>query len=846
MRVFTHKVLPALPPRLERLEGLAQNLWWSWNHDAIGLFRRLDQELWEETGHNPVRLLGEVDQARLEGAAGEEGFLAQMDHVLERFDRYADRENHTGTDVNDTCVAYFATEFGLTECLPIYSGGLAVLAGDHLKAASDLGLYVVGIGLLYRRGYFQQYLNEAGWQQEAYIENDFHSLPLQTVAGDDGRPLTVELSYPEGPVRAQIWKVMVGRVDLYLLDTDIEVNRPEDRTITGSLYGGDSEMRIRQELLLGVGGVRALEAVGLHPDAYHMNEGHSAFLGLERIRLLMEREGLSFGEAREAVAATSIFTSHTPVPAGIDVFSPGLMARYFTAYAEDLGLSWGEFLALGQEGTSADGGFSMAVLAVRLSSHRNAVSELHGRVARRMWRDLWPQVPEHEIPIDAVTNGVHFASWISQEMASLFDRYLGPRWRESPVNADIWAEVQHIPADELWRTHGLRRERLISFVRRRLQQQLRRRGAPARDVALAEEVLVPGALTIGFGRRFATYKRAGLLLRDAARLGRLLTDADRPVQLIIAGKAHPRDDAGKALIQQVVHLAREEEFRPRLVFVENYDMTVARYLLQGVDVWLNTPRRPNEACGTSGMKAIANGALYLSTLDGWWDEAYEPQIGWAIGQGEEYDDEGYQDEVESQALFEILEKEVVPLFHRRESDGLPRAWISRMKSSMDHLGHRFNAQRMVREYSERFYESAVTDGRRLLADGAAEARALAAWKERLHDQWGAVRILGVVDHAEETLRVGQQVVVEAEVELGQLTHQDVQAELYYGRVGTDGTITGGDVAPMEWLESPRPAASRCRGSVPFQASGLLGYSVRLRPCSRDGDGLHEPGLIAWA
>ncbi|MFH1568736.1 MAG: alpha-glucan family phosphorylase, partial [Gemmatimonadota bacterium] len=738
MRVFKHKVLPSLPPRLARLEELAQNLWWAWNHDALALFRRLDQDLWEETEHNPVRLLGEVSQERLEGAAREEGFLAQMDYVLDRFDRYMNRENPAGGAAAAPCVAYFAAEFGLTESLPIYSGGLAMLAGDHLKAASDLGLCIAGIGLLYRRGYFQQYLNEAGWQQEAYRDNDFHSLPLQAIDGADGRPLTIEVAYPDGPVRAQIWKAQVGRVALYLLDTDIEANRPEDRQITASLYGGDSEMRIRQELLLGIGGVRALEALGLQPDAYHMNEGHSAFLVLERIRLLMGRGSLSFDEAREAVAATSVFTSHTPVPAGIDVFAPGLMARYLGSCAERLGLSWGAFLALGQEAPSPDGGFSMAVLALRLSDHRNGVSRLHGRVARRMWRGLWPQVPEHEIPIAAVTNGVHLASWISHEMAELFERYLGPRWREDPVDPAVWAEVQHIPADELWRTHGLRRERLIAFVRRRLQEQLRRRGAPARDVALAEEVLVPGALTLGFGRRFATYKRAGLLLRDVERLHRLLADPERPVQLILAGKAHPRDDSGKQLIQQIVQLARQEAYRTRLVFVENYDITVARYLLQGVDVWLNTPRRPNEACGTSGMKALINGALNLSTMDGWWDEAYQAEVGWSLGQGEEYGDDGYQDEVESQALYEILEKEVVPLFYRRESDGLPRAWIARMKASLRLQGHRFNAQRMVCEYEAGYYQPAIDSGRRLLANGGAEARALAAWKRRLRERWSAV------------------------------------------------------------------------------------------------------------
>jgi len=846
MKVFSYKIRPALPERLSRMEELAHNLWWCWDHDAIALFRRLDQTLWEKTGHNPVQTLGEVDQERLAAASREEGFLAHLDHVLERFDHYMARANHGCDEDGEHCTAYFATEFGITECLPIYSGGLAVLAGDHLKSASDLGYSIAGIGLLYRRGYFQQYLNEAGWQQESYVNNDFHTLPLLVERNAEGRHATVELSYPDGPVRARIWRAQVGRVPLYLLDADLSDNRPEDRGITASLYGGDSEMRIRQEILLGMGGVRALEELGIHPDVCHMNEGHSAFLGLERIRHLMEQEGLTFAQAHEAVAATNVFTSHTPVPAGIDVFSPGLMSRYFSEYAERLGLSWDEFMALGQENPAADGGFSMAVLAVRLSNRRNAVSQLHGRVARRMWRGLWPQVPQDEVPIAAVTNGVHFSSWISHDMATLFDRYLGPRWREEPADPGLWAEVEHIPADELWRTHEIRRERLIAFVRRRLQQQLRRRGAPPRDVALAEEALYPDALTLGFGRRFATYKRAALLLRDTERLRRLLTNSERPVQLIMAGKAHPQDDAGKALIQQMVQLAREEAFRHHLVFVENYDITVARYLVQGVDVWLNTPRRPNEACGTSGMKAMANGALNLSTLDGWWDEAFEPQIGWSIGQGEEYEDENYQDEVESQALFEILEKEVVPLFFRRETDGLPRAWMGRMRASMSRLGARFNAHRMVMEYANDFYHPALREGRELLAQGAAGARSLAAWKEQMIDRWSQVRVERVEGQRAEDPRVGQDMAVEADIRLGEIAPEDVLVELYHGRVDTDGEIPHGQPCAMEWVESPQSGTHLFRGSVPFRSSGLYGYGLRLRPRYGNGDGLYEPGLILWA
>lgn len=847
MRVFTYKVSPFLPERLARLEDLAQNLWWSWHAEAIELFLRLDPALWEAVRQNPVRLVGEVAQERLEEVADDEGFLAHLDRVLEEFDRYLHRRTWFRKAAGDRslpCIAYFAAEFGLAECLPLYSGGLAVLAGDHLKAASDLGLPLIGVGLLYRKGYFQQYLNEAGWQQEVYPENDFHTMPLRLEERADGRPLTVEVAYPSGPVQAQVWRTPVGQVNLYLLDTDLETNRPEDRQITAHLYGGDVEMRIRQEILLGIGGVRALHQLEKAPTVCHMNEGHSAFMGLERIRLLMEQLGLNFHEAREAVAASNVFTTHTPVPAGIDIFPPELMARYFADYARSLGLAWEEFLSLGQERPGQ--GFSMAVLALRLSRYNNGVSRLHARVARRMWQGLWPGVPQEEIPIAGTTNGVHFSTWVSHDMALLFDRYLGPHWREEPADPELWQRTANIPAEELWRTHERRRERLIAFVRRRLQEQLRRRGAPPHELAIAREALNPEALTIGFGRRFSTYKRAALLRRDPERLERLLCNPERPVQLVLAGKAHPHDQAGKELIQQVVQLARQERFRKGVVFVEDYDLAVARYLVQGVDLWLNTPRRPQEACGTSGMKAMINGALNLSTLDGWWDEAYQLDLGWSIGCGEEYTDEAYQDEVEGQALYEILEKEIVPLFYQRGQDGLPRGWIEYMKTSLSRLGPVFNAHRMVQEYAGQSYLPADAQWRSHTAGKGSQVRALCAWKNHLRAHWGEIRVGQVGDGQSEMPRVGMPLEVEAEVHLGEIAPQEVVVELYHGRVGTDGQIASGQAAAMEWVVSPKRGAHLFRGLVPCRTSGMYGYAVRIRPRSKEGMGLWEPGLLLWA
>lgn len=654
--IGTFTVVPALPVALERLRDLAFNLRWAWNHDTIELFRRLDSDLWESSGHNPVLMLGAIDQTQLEAAAADEGFLAHLDRVAHEFDAYLAGEStwfqrtHGASD--GPLVAYFSAEFGLTECLSIFAGGLGILAGDHLKSASDLGIPLVGVGLLYQQGYFRQYLNEVGWQQEADIDNDFHNLPVSLARRPDGTPVTVEVEYAGHPVFAQVWRAQAGRVALYLLDTNVPLNHPVDRHITHQLYGGDQEIRIKQEMMLGIGGYRALQALGLSPMVYHMNEGHAAFLALERVRWLMQRHSLGFAEAREVAAASLVFTTHTPVEAGHDRFPADLMDRYFTDYSRHLGLSRYEFLGLGRLDPNHDSeAFCMTVLALRLADHSNGVSQLHGQVSRRMWQGLWPGVPEDEIPIEYVTNGVHSRSWISLEMNHLYDRYLGPRWREEPADRTIWQRAERIPAEELWRTHERRRDRLVAFARRRLRAQLEHRGAPQVEIEAADEVLDPGALTIGFARRFAPYKRATLLLADEARLARLLNNPDRPVQLIFAGKAHPRDEAGKRLCQQIAVLARKPEFRHRVVFLEDYDLAVARYLVQGADIWLNNPRRPMEASGTSGMKAAANGVLNLSTLDGWWDEAYQPEVGWAIGRREVDDNSALQDQVEAEALY---------------------------------------------------------------------------------------------------------------------------------------------------------------------------------------------------
>ncbi len=682
-KIQEYSVVPSLPGKLAGLRVIASNLYWSWDPDSIELFRRMDPQLWESTRHNPVMMLQTIDQQVLEELADDDGFISLLEQVSETLDKYVnDKKTWFSREypeaVDKFKVAYFSAEFGITECLPVYSGGLGILAGDHVKSASDLGVPLVGVGLMYQHGYFRQYLNIDGYQQEAYYDNDPFKMPLHLQRNPDNGTRKITVDFPGRKVVARIWHAKVGRVNLYLLDTNLPENRPNDRAITYQLYGGDKEMRIQQEIMIGVGGVQTLAAMEIEPCAIHMNEGHAAFSGIGRILRLVEEQGLAFEEALTVVRSSGIFTTHTPVPAGIDIFEPVLVDRYFSHLYNRLGIDRKQFLALGRRDPDNDlEPFNMSFLAMRLSAHYNGVSRLHGAVSRSMWRANWPEVPVDDIPITHVTNGIHIASWISREAGELYDRYLGHRWREDPTAREAWERIDSLPDEALWRTHELRRERLVSFARQRLKNQLIERGATSQDIEQSDRALDPNALTIGFARRFATYKRATLLLRDVDRLKKMLTDEQRPVQFLFAGKAHPRDEEGKALIRQLIHFARDHQMRRRVVFLENYDMIVSRYMVQGVDVWLNTPRRPMEASGTSGMKVVPNGGLNLSVLDGWWVEGYEiePNTGWAIGRGEEYDDLALQDQVEANALYNQLENDVIPLFYDRGSDGLPRRWI---------------------------------------------------------------------------------------------------------------------------------------------------------------------------
>jgi glycogen phosphorylase len=853
--VQTFGVIPSLPPAVEALREIAYNVHWAWNHEAIELFRRLDRDLWESSGHNPVLMLGTIDQQRLEDAAANDAFLDHVRRTSVSLDLYRSTERtwfqRTTTGRPDAgSIAYFSAEFGLTECLSIFAGGLGMLAGDHLKSASDLGVPLTGIGLLYQQGYFRQYLNQAGWQQEAYEDNDFHNLPVSPAIDAAGRPLVVQVQFPGRPVAAQVWRVQTGRVPLYLLDTNFDGNaRSEDRDITNQLYGGDLEMRLKQEILLGIGGYRALEALGLAPTVFHINEGHSAFLVLERVRHLMELHHLNFAEARELASAGIVFTTHTPVEAGHDYFPLDMMDRYFGDYSRSFGISRDEFVALGRAPGSDQ--FCMTVLALRFASRANGVSKLHGEVSRAMWQKLWPQLPVDEVPIGHVTNGVHFQSWTSLEIKRLYDRYLGYDWRDEPAKGDVWSRINSIPTEELWRTHELRRERLVSWARRRVRDQRIRRGSPQLEVDAADEALDPDALTIGFARRFATYKRATLLLRDLPRLRRILEDKSRPVQFIFAGKAHPRDDAGKELIRQITELSRQPDLGRHIIFLENYDMAVARYLVQGVDVWLNTPLRPLEASGTSGMKAAANGALNCSVPDGWWDEVWNDPgnphtIGWSIGKGEAYSDPQYQDQVEAEALYDLLEHDIIPTFYQRGADRLPRKWIERMKSSIASLCPFVNTHRMVSDYVTQSYLPAHEHFSALAADGAARARALNAALDRIRREWPHVRIESIEQGAGANIVVGATLRVRARVQLGELTPADVAVELYMGKLNAAGDIVEATPVPMRAGGAQGPQSYIFDVEAPCRLSGRHGYTIRVRPRHPDMEVSAIPGLLCWA
>lgn len=843
---FTHafEVVADLPAPIATLQTLAHNFRWSWDHATRDLFRSIDKTAWANSYHNPVAFLNSVKSERLLYLAEDEAFLERLRDVTADLDRYLTSptwfdETYPGRR-DSSSIAYFCFEFGITEGLPIYSGGLGVLAGDHLKAASDLGLPLVGVGLLYNRGYFRQRLTHDGWQQEIYPQYDFYEMPLSLVREADGQPVRIEVEFPDRNVTLQVWRAQVGRVDLYLLDSNILENADADQGITDSLYSGDEDMRIRQEMILGIGGMKALRAMNIRPTVCHMNEGHAAFLSLERIRQFMADHGCDFRTARKVVVNGNAFTTHTPVPAGFDLFRPDQLERYLGRTIADAGIGFNEFLRLGRvHADNPNEKFNMALLAMETANHVNGVSQLHGAVSRGLFSERWRDYPEDEVPITGITNGIHTMTWISRRMASVLDAYVGDAWRRAPQDPANWAAVDDIPDEELWYAREASRADLVRFVRKRLQLK------NLAGAGFQEDVLDSRALTLGFARRFATYKRGSLMLRDRERLRSLLFHAERPVQIIISGKSHPKDDGGKHIIQDLWNFIHKEGARARMVFLEDYDMQTARALIQGVDVWLNNPRRPYEASGTSGMKVVPNGGLNCSILDGWWDEAYQPGLGWAIGDRTNADDTEQQDWLDSRSLYHLLEAEIGPLFYRRDPNGVPTDWVRMIKNSMRVLAPFFSTGRMVKQYADDVYMPASAAYCSLATGDLAVAQEAIQWRDRVQAAWSKVRIVRTEDTAGASRVVRSDFAVRAWVELGDLKPEDVSVQVVIGKVGPNRELLNTRVEDLTWAAA-EGTIHRYEGRVRSDILGHQGFTVRVVPTHPNVSVPSELELVSWA
>ena len=847
-------VRTVLPEPLAPLGELATNLRWSWHPRTRDLFRDINPERWDKLHHDPVALLASLSSEELQQLASDEQLVRRVAEANASLQRYLTSpgwyDELRGREECPTAIAYFSAEFGITHVLPQYSGGLGILAGDHLKSASDLGVPIIGVGLFYQTGYFKQGLSAEGWQEERYPILDADDLPLSLLRDADGAPAKIALDLPGRTVHAQIWRAQVGRVPLLLLDSDVEDNDDAGRDLTSRLYGGGGEQRLQQEMLLGIGGVRALRCWseltgGPTPDVYHCNEGHAGFLSLERISELVG-EGLDFDAALQAVRASNVFTTHTPVPAGIDRFGVDQIRTHFGDGLELPGVPVDRVLPLGAEDyESGDPSvFNMAVMGLRLAQRSNGVSELHGAVSRTMFRELWPGFDESEVPITSITNGVHAPTWMDRRVTDLAKEYVG--W-DSVRGAEGWDRVPDIPPEELWRVKRELREQLVQDVRRRVRKSRMRRGSTSAELAWVDEVLDPDVLTIGFARRVPTYKRLTLMLRDPERLRALLLDPERPVQIVVAGKSHPADETGKKLIQQMVQFADDPELRRRIVFLPNYDIAMAQQLYPGCDVWLNNPLRPFEACGTSGMKAALNGALNLSILDGWWDEWYDGDNGWAIPTADGVEDPERRDDLESAALYDLIETSVTARFYDRDERGLPQHWLRMMTHTLQTLGPKVLATRMVREYTERLYAPAAAAGRAMRADDFAQARDLAAYRARAAAAFSEVRVEHVdSDGVADTPEVGDRIGVRAYVSLGGLAPEDVQVEVVHGRVNENDELTQVTTEPLAAGESYPDGRHRFDGDVTITRTGAFGYTVRVLPRHAGLASAAEMGLVTNA
>ena len=828
-----------MPARINRLYELAYNLWWSWHPEARLLYSMLDPELWENVGHNPVHFLSRVEPALLEKIAENTEYLQKYDSIISNFDHYMHpRPDETWftqsyPELADKTIAYFSAEFGLHESLPIYSGGLGILAGDHCKEASDLGLPFVGVGFLYPQGYFHQRITREGFQEASYDKLHFSEAPAVPAVGADGNEIIISVDLPGRRIYAKIWKVMVGRVPLYLMDTDVPPNTPADRELSARLYGGNQEMRIAQEIVLGIGGVRALRALGINHDEWHLNEGHAAFLNLERCRELVA-SGMSFNEAREAIAANSLFTTHTPVPAGNDTFSYELIDKYFGGYWGQLGLNRDQFMEVAREDHGWGPTYGMTVLALNL----------HGAVSRKIWQFLWPGFDTEEVPTGSITNGIHTFSWIAPEMNTLYGRYLDKDWGRYVDQPEFWNQhIKDLPDEELWKTHLQCKESLIGYARQRLKQQHLRLGEGSLQIAEFDHLLHSDALIIGFARRFATYKRAALIFRDMERLRRIVHNPQRPVQIIFAGKAHPADEPGKALIKQIYEISRSDEFRGKIIFLENYDIDMARYLVAGTDIWLNNPIRPYEASGTSGQKAALNGQPNCSILDGWWAEGYNGKNGWAIGEEREYHDQETQAEADSISLYRLLEEKIIPTFFTRDEHGVSHQWLNYMKEAIRTCAPQFSMRRMVKEYTTRYYVPEIEQGLHIGHNNYEHMRRLAAWKERVSKAWPSLELY-IDGRRDGQLSLGEGVDVHAWVRINDLSPEDLGVELVYG-VAKDDQVQGQCVQAMTYVKQESDGSYRYDTHLQPDESGSIAYNIRVVPMHPELSEKYEMNLIRW-
>ena len=844
-------VNPQLPKRIEKLSQIANNLWWSWNTEFLRLFQSIDKDLWETSNKNPIKFLKHVSQERLEKATKDIGFLKEYDKVVSNFEGYMNSKNtwfsNKYPENKKDLIAYFSAEYGLDQTIPIYSGGLGILSGDHLKSASDLGIPLVAVGLLYKNGYFNQKINGNGNQETEYNNIDLYDLPINPVKDDKNEDLTIFVKFPKRRLYLKVWQINVGRVKLYLLDSDIEKNNPEDRNVTLRLYGGDQEMRIRQEIVLGQAGVELLtKYLKLKPTVYHMNEGHSAFLNLEIIKNIIKEKQVSFEVARDIASSKTVFTTHTPVPAGNDIFPIALVEKYFKDFWPRLGLSREEFLKLGMKpGKELEEGFNMGILALKIAGKKNGVSKLHGAVSRELFGDVWPEIAANESPIGYVTNGIHTCSWLAPRMKELFNKYLMPYWQDNMHQDYVWEKIKNIPDEKLWEVHKFRKEKLLKLVKENTVERFRRSGYNYEQINEIISKLNPEALTIGFARRFATYKRATLIFKDLERITQILNNSKRPVQIIFAGKAHPQDKEGQDLIKFIHDVSMMPQFKGKIFLLENYNIAMSRYLVSGVDVWLNNPRRPMEASGTSGQKASVNGVINFSVLDGWWAEGYTQTNGWTIGTNAQYDSYEAQDLADSQSLYHTLEEKIIPAYYEKDKNALSKKWIELMKNSIITTGGKYSTARMLVDYTNQYYIPLCNLTKKYYED-IDNVAAFNSWKKDLYINWKDIKITQVNNLDNITIDAGNNIEVSCEVQLPNIDVNNVTVEVYYGKILENGVVDDVSIIPMKLQdEDEEERIYYYTAKIELTTGGNYGYTFRVMP---KHEMLLEPAnlnLVKW-